>query len=1144
MEPPAEDPTIPVAREDVLEGPYWPEPVRALSAQVRGTRIEVHAVGLRTGRYFSNLLDLGELEANVRVRGREAALTFAADPRRFRLAVEAHRIRLAYEYDPHFAVSVSQIDPLPHQLEVVYHYMLRHPRIRFLLADDPGAGKTIMAGLLLKELKYRGIVERTLVVVPANLTDQWQREMGEKFGETFTVVNRATMDAFYGESAWEARPQCITSVDFARQDDVLDSLRAVRWDLVIVDEAHKMAAYQYGQKVKKTERYRLGERLSETADHLLFLTATPHKGDPENFLLLLELLDPDLYASTDVLRQAVQRGENPIFLRRMKEDMVGFDGKPLFSPRHARTIGYRLSPVERELYDAVTRYVEVYFQRAFQEENRHVELALTVLQRRLASSLRAIRRSLENRWHRLRGAQRAGRRLLETPERFRDEDLEDLPEVERWRIEDEAVARFTVARDLRELAREIDELDRLLALARRAEAVGTERKLEELRDVLQQQNLFHSDEKLLVFTEARDTLDYLVEKLQSWGFRVTQIHGGMRLGDRDTPGTRLHAEREFRDPQGAQIMVATEAAGEGINLQFCHLMVNWDIPWNPNRLEQRMGRIHRYGQDREVFIYNLVACDTREGSVLEALLNKLEAMRRDLGDRVYDVVGELLEGVRLEQLFREALARRRSFDEIRREVEARLDERAFQRIQEAALEGLASRHVDLSRLRREVDAAREHRLVPEYIERFFVEAFRELGGRIERRADRLWRIEWVPARIRSLPPEVERRFGKVAQSYRQFTFYKPPSPAQAHVAPSPAQGEGRGGGQAEFVAPGHPLFEAVVHHVLAEYGPALREGAVFLDPERGAKGTLWFLRGGVCDGRGETVGRRLFAAFEPTGGGLAPTSPAVLLDLHEGPARDPVSWRDRVSEGADAVVDWSLDRVLDPYLAELRERRRRELQAKARYLKHSLNTLISQSNRKLGEYRRRRAEGVDMARAIAEEEKRKQALIRRRDERLAEIRQAGHLAVRPPEVIGVAAVLPAPMAKDPGVAAAMARDDEVEAVAMEVAMAYERAQGREPEDVSAEALGFDIRSRGSGGVRYIEVKGRAAVGGVALTRNEWIKAGRFGVDYWLYIVVNCRTEPQLYVLQDPAAVLRPEEELEVVRYIVRAEAWQRYAQAA
>ncbi|MDQ4077925.1 MAG: SNF2-related protein [Chloroflexota bacterium] len=549
-----------VQEGSILEGPFWPEPVRVLRSRTRGERVELQAVGVETERFFSDLLNLAEFETRVRVLSQDAALTFAANPTHFRLAIEAQRIRLAYEYDPHFAVSVSQIDPLPHQLEAVYHEMLGQPRIRFLLADDPGAGKTIMAGLLLKELKYRGLVERTLVVTPANLTGQWQREMVEHFGESFTVVDRGMVEAFVGERVWEVRPQCITSIDFAKQDDVLETLRHVQWDLVIVDEAHKMAAYQYGQDVKKTDRYQLGELLAEQANHYLFLTATPHKGDPENFLLLLHLLDPDLYSNTEILRDAVQRDENPIFLRRMKEDMVDFEGKPLFPPRHAQTVGYQLSPIERELYEAVTAYVEEHFQRAFQEDNRNVQLALTVLQRRLASSLRAIRKSLENRREKLAQLRRLGKLILERPEEYlvRRGDvngLEELPEVERWRIEDEAVARYTVARDLRELEKEISKLEELLILARQAEAGGTERKLEELRSVMLQADLFHEDEKLLIFTEAKDTLDYLMEKLQQWGFRVTVIHGGMAMEERIT------AERQFRDPAGAQVMVATEAAG-------------------------------------------------------------------------------------------------------------------------------------------------------------------------------------------------------------------------------------------------------------------------------------------------------------------------------------------------------------------------------------------------------------------------------------------------------------------------------------------------------------------------------------------------------------------------------------------------------
>jgi len=227
------------------------------------------------------------------------------NPTHFRLTAEAHRIRLAFQYDPHFAVSVSQVDPLPHQMDAVYTHLLTQPRIRFLIADDPGAGKTIMAGLLIKELKFRGLIERTLIITPANLTDQWRRELLDKFGETFSVVNRATINAAYGRNVWEDTPQCITSIDFvARQDDILNLLRDVHFDLCIVDEAHQMAAYRYGTKVNKTQRYELGEFLREHTDHYLFLTATPHKGDPDNFALLLQLLDQDLYVNGHILAEA------------------------------------------------------------------------------------------------------------------------------------------------------------------------------------------------------------------------------------------------------------------------------------------------------------------------------------------------------------------------------------------------------------------------------------------------------------------------------------------------------------------------------------------------------------------------------------------------------------------------------------------------------------------------------------------------------------------------------------------------------------------------------------------------------------------------------------------------------------------------
>ncbi|MBU0495555.1 MAG: DEAD/DEAH box helicase, partial [Chloroflexi bacterium] len=679
----------------ILSGPHWPSRVRVVRVEPRGaTRVLVEAVTLdEHARLISRLLKHEGL-AGLAVEAETDRPTLTGDPAGFRLAAEATRIRLAYTHDPQFAVSVARIDPLPHQLEAVYHYMLRQPRLRFLLADDPGAGKTIMAGLFLKELKLRGAITRTLIVAPANLAPQWQRELITKFDEPFDLVDRAALNA-RGSRAWEIADQCVVSLDFAWRADVLESLaRAHRWDLVIVDEAHKMAAYQRGSKLERTRRYRLGEFLTDHTEHLLLLTATPHKGDPENFRLLLQLLDPDLFADTEILARAVRRQENPIFLRRLKEDMKGFDGRPLFPPRHVHTLGVELTPAEQRLYEDVTRYVTVNFNRALAEDNRNVTFALIVLQRRLASSIRAIQRSLENRRDRLatlRDEVQANPDLLAAARRgdpAPDELSEDAPEQERWEAEERAL-RFTVARNLGELEAEIAILSSLAAQAQAVEERGPERKLDELRQVIANIDLFHSGEKLLIFTEAKDTLDYLAENLVDWGLTVTSIDGTM------APPERYRAEQTFHD--AVQVMVATEAAGEGINLQFCHLMINYDLPWTPTRLEQRMGRIHRYGQQYEVYIYNLVATSTREGMVLHALLDKLERMREGLGqDRVFDVVDQLLEGVPLERLIRDALANRLTFEEVRDQVLARLDQDQEHRLQDATLAGLATRYVDLT----------------------------------------------------------------------------------------------------------------------------------------------------------------------------------------------------------------------------------------------------------------------------------------------------------------------------------------------------------------------------------------------------------------------------------------------------------------
>lgn len=1115
-----------IAPDSVLQDSRWPEPVRVLRLdQIDHDMFKLYTVGINTEQFYTTILNAGEIaELALQI---QAGASFDSPAEQFRLAAEAHRIRLAHLYDPLFAVSVSKIDPLPHQLEAVYEYMLPQPALRFMLADDPGAGKTIMAGLLLKELKLRGVVIRTLIIVPSPLRLQWKREMWEKFGEQFDLIDRGTLGGLGAARTWRVTSQAIVSIDFAKQNDVLDSLAVSDpWDLVIVDESHKMSAYRRSPtKVERSQRYKLGELLSQRAERLLMMTATPHKGDPENFRFLLSLVDPDLFADEEILRRAVQRNENPIFLRRLKEDMRHFDGRPLFPPRHAQTVAYQLGGLEWELYEKVTHYVEVNFNRALSEENRNVTFALIVLQRRLASSIRAIRRSLENRQQRLielRNDVLRDPELLDEVQRERldiPDDDDDLPEDARWDIEQRAL-KYTVARNIEELEFEIQQLDELIELAKEAEENGPERKLSEFQDVMRRQDLKSTGDKLLIFTEAKDTLDYLVENLTRWGYSVVTIDGSMDAEK------RVEAEKSFSTP-GMQVMVATEAAGEGINLQFCHLMVNYDIPWNPTRLEQRLGRIHRYGQDREVYMFNLVASNTREGRVLEAVLDKLERMRNGMGsDRVYDVVGQRLSDAKLEDLIRDAVTNRKMFDEILESIDSALPENDSQAINQAALTSLATHFVDIEGMVDRRRSAAENRLSPAFIRTFFLNALEMMWpGRIEQRNDGYWRIRHVPAELRKVPPEVEKAYGQPVEQYLTFTFDLEDS---KHTG-------------IEFVGPGQALFEAVMHHTLTQFREVLERGTVFIDPDGEREGLIWLVEGTVVDGQGTTIGQQLFALYQPANGGeIEPLHPSMFLD-YEAPSV-PLGVPQQVSTLVDArgtVIGWSIRNMLEPYRQQIAERRVREVAIVERYLRESFDVLITRSDGMLMGYEHKQSGGTDMRVKIAEEERRNADLRQRKEERLARAEREQVVSLAEPRILGVAALLSHVEGQiGKPIAASMRRDEEVERAAVDYVMEYEASQGRQAEDLSVEKRPYDIISRGpEGETRYIEVKGRAGVGDVELGEREWLTAENLAENYWLYVVTNAIKDPQLHIVQDPVHSLPSDEVVRRTRYQVTPKGW-------
>lgn len=1080
----------------IIQSPSFPEPVKIEKIEEIGEFIRIVGATINSNQHVDTILSRDELS---RLKFFSLTPDFSAKAEKVFLGLEAYRFRLASLFDPILAMNVSRVDPLPHQIDAVYGKVLKLPRIRFLIADDPGAGKTIMAGLIVKELKLRGLAKRILIVVPGHLKDQWKREMKERFSENFVIVDRYAIDSHFGENIWERENQIITSMDFAKQEDIMNSLSNVHWDLVIVDEAHKMSAYQYGDKIEKTDRYKLGELLSKNTEHLLFLTATPHKGDQENFRLFLDLLEPGFFSTSSMLTESIRSGDNPLFIRRLKEDLKDFDGRPLFLPRRVFTVKFTLTDEERELYNELSKYVVHQYNRALMsEKKRNVAFALIILQRRMASSVYALKSSLERRKKRLEDILK-DETEFERFKTFDIEEIEDYEEEERWKVEQEWET-ISVAETKEELEKEIKTIERLIELAGKIIKNESEVKLKELKKLMESEEL--KNQKMLIFTESRDTLEYLCNKIRSWGYAVNYIHGGMKLEE------RIRAEKEFKHEK--QIMVATEAAGEGINLQFCNIMINYDIPWNPTRLEQRMGRIHRYGQTKEVFVYNLVNEDTREGIVLSRLLEKIKEIKNAIGDRVFDVIGEIFPGKDFYQLVIDAATNARSIDEILATIEAKLDEEYIAKVRDALGESLATRFIDYTRIKDMEEKAKEYRLIPEYTENFFFKAFQVAGGKISKVGE-FYRVDSIPYEIRKIAEEDSFRntWGVLAKKYQMITFDK-------EIAMKNAE--------AEFVSFGHPLFEAVLEWVLRNYLKECMKGAVFRDPSGIYDGLIFFFEGEIKDGKGAIAGKRLFAIYrsEKTGK-IEELNPSVIWDLatHNGTYSFDESLRKDVEKYAIGA--------LMKFRDELQKERMRHAEIKEKYGIKSLEMLIRKYDGKLLEYEDRRRKGEKMDIAIQMAERRKRDYEKALEELKVEIEREKNLTVSMPRLVGVIRVV----AGDE-----MVSDEEIEKIGMEIVMEFERNNGRKPEDVSKQNLGYDIRSVDeNGNVRYIEVKARALSGDLALTPNEWFKAKRFKEKYWLYVVENAITNPKLYLINNPTEKLEVVEKVETVRFIVPLKEW-------
>ena len=1074
----------------------------------------------------------------------------------FRLVSEAQRIRLAHLFDPVLAVHTSVVEPLPHQITAVYESMLPRQPLRFLLADDPGAGKTIMAGLLIKELIARGDLQRCLVVCPGSLAEQWQDELYRRFHLPFEILTNDKLEAARTGNWFLEANLVIARLDkLSRNENVQHKLQApdCRFDLVVCDEAHKMSATFFGGEVKYTKRYRLGQLLSGLTRHFLLMTATPHNGKEEDFQLFMALIDGDRFEGR--FRDGVHVAEVSDLMRRMvKENLLKFDATPLFPERIAYTVPYRLSDAEARLYAAVTDYVREEFNRAEALENDRragtVGFALTILQRRLASSPAAIHQSLRRRRERLQSRlrdlqvlQRGGQATIAfafTGPELDPEDVEDLdeaPENEIEAAEQEVLDQATAARSIAELKAEIETLKALEALALEVRRSGTDTKWRELASLLGEiftvgglvSRIAEPDvpygageipqptpsprQKLVIFTEHRDTLGYLHDRITSLLGRaesVVTIHGGVGRED------RLKAQEAFRHDPQVQVLLATDAAGEGINLQRAHLMVNYDLPWNPNRLEQRFGRIHRIGQTEVCHLWNLVADETREGDVYRKLLEKLEQARQSLGGQVFDVLGKLhFEGRPLRELMVEAI-RYGEQPEVRARLATAVDHaldrgRLQDLLEERALAHDAMDASRVQRIREDMVRAEARRLQPHYVESFFREAFQHLGGAAKQREARRYEITHVPAPVRNR----DRLIGigePVLPRYERIAFEK------SLVAP-------QGQPLAAFVCPGHPLLDAVIDLTLERHRDLLKRGAVLVDErdEGDRPRVLFYLEHAVQDasltrsGDRRIVSKRMLYVELDADGVTRHVHYAPYLDYRPLGEHDPglgsildrpeCAWIDRELE--NKAAGYAVASVVPEHLLEVRTSRLALIAKTEAAVKDRLTKEINYWDHRAEELKLQEQAGKTGARLNSgEARKRADMLQARLRKRLEELQLEAQISPLPPVVLGGLLVVPRglvdAMSGRESVGTRTAVDTQASAArARSIIMETERSLGFDPTDREFEKLGYDIESRvaDTGKLRFIEVKGRASgASTVTVTRNEILYSLNKPEDFILGIV--------------------------------------------
>ena len=1087
----------------------------------------------------------------------ESHWSFDADGAMFKLASEARRMQMAHLADPFAAVDTSNIDPYPHQIDAVYNRLLDLKPLRFLLADDPGAGKTIMSGLLIRELMLRGDVTRCLIVAPGSLVEQWQDELWDKFGLSFDLMSRESVEASRTGNPFVERNLLIARVDqVARSDELKDRLKASEWDLVIVDEAHKMSAHRYGDELRRTKRFEVGEVLRECTRHFLLLTATPHNGKNEDFLAFMTLIDPERFEGR--LRAANGNGGpdvvpdvSDVMRRLVKENLRTFEGKPLFPKRYAQSLQFELSEPEAELYEAVTSYVREEMNRAARmaaegdaQRGVIVGFALAGLQRRLASSPAAIYHSLRRRRDRLANQASELRQLASTgapipvpelPKGVRIADLEDFDfddfdEAELAELEDLTVDAATAAATADELEAEVRTLDRLVDLADGVRNSGVDAKWTRLRDLLRAEQFGAGPSstsndgeidarKLIVFSEHRDTLDDVSDRIAAELGKpeaVVTIHGGMKRQD------RRNTQDRFRVDPTVSVLVATAAAGEGVNLQVANLMVNYDLPWNPNRIEQRFGRIHRIGQRRPCHLWNLVAHETREGQVFERLFAKIEQQREVYGDQVYDVLGDAQINVSLRDLLMKAIqtdtdpAHAEWMDTI---IDGEIGKQLSEVLEERALvAGMADAGAN-DEVRRRMEEARARKLQPWFVHDFFTQALQLYGGRISGRERGRYEITRVPASIRA---NADVALGAVHDRYARVTFDKANMAPDAESARKP----GGAGDRAELISPGSALLSAVAAKVLDDHGEALHRGTVLVDTGDLATEPrlLVYLDHVVTDGRlvngaRQVVSRRFqYVEVDRDGTASDPGAEPYLgyesLTVEQEPqlaSHLDTGWAGQAAESV--ARDWAIEHLAGPHFESVAAVVQNRVDRVSEAVRVRLESEIRYWDRRTNEIKAQEIAGgkprLNSGRARARADELAARLLRRR----AELESEADLHSSPPTVIAAAVVVPQglldQLAGAPPDPAAAADKAETDRRAVAAVMATERALGRRPTEQEHANPGFDVMSvdPATGDHYFIEVKGHLPRTEEIHVSARQVRQAQNDPERWRLAVVSVPDEP-------------------------------------